>query len=300
MKTAALILFIGVIVIISGASQSLAQGIPLPYRIVGTVTIDGVKLTQSTDDGLIIKVTKADGTAYTDAYGNPSEDEDGLNTSDFYLIDIPIYSAMDQPGGGRSGETTIIHVYRDNKKLYVSNPMDGRITIGSEGSVSQIDLTAVTGQKWSGPVSLSLKMVENYTDDPGNIKIKKYPTETYPGTIEIYLGEEGLIPNEEGCYFFFISEDEKKEICIQEIAAIYTQYIKINATDTFYLKGIGAYSSKEEGEDVTGIIFLDLTKGSMKKDKLGNLISITLSGKIGGGTPKDSVFSGSFKATLTK
>ena len=300
MKRATLVLLIAIIVIILGTSLVWAQGIPQPYRIGGTVTIDGVQLTQSTDTGLIIKVTKADGTAYTDTYGNPSEDGDGLNTSDFYLIDLPIYSAMDQPGGGRSGETAFIHVYLDNKKLYVSNPMDGRITIGSEGSFSQIDLSVATGQKWSGPVSLSLRMVENYTDDPGNIKFRKNPSETYPGTIEIYLGEEGLIPNEEGCYFFFISEDETKDICIEEIAAIYTRFIKINATDTFYLKGIGTYSSKEEGEDVTGLIFLDLTKGSMKKDKLGNLISITLSGKIGGGTPKDSVFSGSFKATLTK
>lgn len=217
MKRTALVLLIAIIVLMQGVSLTLAQGIPQPYRIGGTVSIDGVQITQSTDDGLIIKVTKADGTDYTDSYGNPSEDGDGLNTSHFYLIDIPIFSAMDQPGGGRSGETALIHVYLNNKKLFVSSPMDGRIPIGPEGSFSQINLSVVTGQKWSGPVSLNLKMVENYTDTSNNIKFRKY-TEPLTGTIEISLGEEHLIPNEEGCYLFFISdftsEDEEKEICI--------------------------------------------------------------------------------------
>ena len=48
------------------------QGAPLPFRIGGTVTIDGVQITQATDDGIIIRVTKPDGTNYADVNGNKS------------------------------------------------------------------------------------------------------------------------------------------------------------------------------------------------------------------------------------
>jgi len=66
-----------------------AQGAPMPFRIGGTITIDGVQITQATDDGLLIRVTKPDGTDYGDVKGKASEDKDGVNANNWYLIDIP-------------------------------------------------------------------------------------------------------------------------------------------------------------------------------------------------------------------
>ena len=76
-----------------------ALGVPQPFRIGGLVTIDGTQITQANDDGLVFTITKSDGSNYTDINTNHPQDSDGLNTSNFYLIDIPIYSAL-QPGGG--------------------------------------------------------------------------------------------------------------------------------------------------------------------------------------------------------
>jgi hypothetical protein len=120
------------------------QGAPMPFRIGGTVTIDGVQITQATDDGILIRVTKPDGTNYEDANGNAPEDKDGLNANNWYMIDIPIYKATVQPKGATSGETAAIHVYKNSQELRVTNPPNGQITIGGEGTSSQIDLTITT------------------------------------------------------------------------------------------------------------------------------------------------------------
>jgi len=71
---------------------------PIPARIGGTVTVNGTGLTQATDTGFTFTVTKANGTAYVPT----AEDTNGLNTSNWYMIDIPIYDAADQTGGGES------------------------------------------------------------------------------------------------------------------------------------------------------------------------------------------------------
>jgi hypothetical protein len=54
-----------------------SQGAPMPFRIGGTVTIDGIQITQATDDGIIIRVTKPDGTNYVDGNGNKSTQSRG-------------------------------------------------------------------------------------------------------------------------------------------------------------------------------------------------------------------------------
>jgi hypothetical protein len=79
-----------------------------------------------------------------------------------------------------------------------------------------------------------------------------------------------------------------------------TDYVKITTSDTAYLKGIGILSTIWDAEKWTGPFFLDLTKATLKKDKLGELVSISVSGKFGGGFDGVAIFSGSFKATLYK
>ena len=87
------------------------QGVPLPFRIGGTVVIDGVQLTQDTDAGLLVTITKPDGTDYSDANGNHPEDKDGLSDSNRYLVNIPIYDANIQPGGAGASAKAVIHVF---------------------------------------------------------------------------------------------------------------------------------------------------------------------------------------------
>ena len=111
---------------------------PVPTRIGGTVTIDGVRLTQTTDAGYTFSVTRENGTAYDPA----AEDTDGLNASNFYTVNIPIYNADDQPGGANPGETARIHVYKNGIALTVTSPDGGKFLVGESGSINQIDLVA--------------------------------------------------------------------------------------------------------------------------------------------------------------
>jgi len=115
---------------------------PIPARTGGTVTVDGTQLTQATDTGYTFKVTKADGTAYVPA----AEDTDGLNASDWFIIDIPIYDATDQPGGANPGDTAVIHVFKDSSELNITSPSNGEILIGSSGSTTQINIEASTNR----------------------------------------------------------------------------------------------------------------------------------------------------------
>jgi hypothetical protein len=54
-----------------------------------------------------------------------------------------------------------------------------------------------------------------------------------------------------------------------------------------------------EGTPETGIIYLD-AKGTLKKDSSGEVTSISLSGKIGGGSEGSFISGANFKTTLTK
>ena len=120
-----------------------ALGVPQPFRIGGLVTIDGTQITQANDDGLVFTITKSDGSNYTDINTNHPQDSDGLNTSNFYLIDIPIYSDL-QPGGANPGDTATLHVFKNGTELIITDPANGAITIGASGAISQIDIVATT------------------------------------------------------------------------------------------------------------------------------------------------------------
>jgi len=111
--------------------------IPLPARIGGTVTVDGTQLMQATATGYTFAVTKQAGTPYVPA----AEDTDGLNTTDWYLIDIPIYDAAHQPGGANPGDTAVIHVYKNGTEMTVTSPGNRQFTVGAEGSTTQVDLS---------------------------------------------------------------------------------------------------------------------------------------------------------------
>ena len=121
-----------------------AQGAPpIPARIGGTVTVDGTQLTQATDAGYTFVVTKQDVTDYRPE----AKDTDGLNTSDWYVINVPIYNAAGQPGGARPGEIATIKVFKDGTGLRVISPSNGRFTVGDSGSATRIDIVVKTKKK---------------------------------------------------------------------------------------------------------------------------------------------------------
>ncbi len=113
--------------------------VPMPYRVGGTVIIDGVQLTQGTGAGYIFEVTDEFGTPYEPT----AEDTNGLNSYGWYLIDIPIYDQTDQPGGGNTGDTAVIHVYDNGAELELLTPVNGQISIGESGKASQINVFAI-------------------------------------------------------------------------------------------------------------------------------------------------------------
>jgi len=108
---------------------------PIPARIGGTVIIDGTQLTQATDEGYSFAATKPDGTDYVPA----AEDTDGLNASNWYIIDIPIYDPDDQPGGAAPGDLGVIHVYKSGAELG-----QRQLAVGNSGSTTQIDMVVNT------------------------------------------------------------------------------------------------------------------------------------------------------------
>jgi hypothetical protein len=274
-------------------------GIPQPFRIGGTITIDGIQITQSTDEGLRVKVTKLDGTDYSDANGDSPEDNDGLNTSNWYLIDVPIFSATSQPGGAKPDETAVIHVYLNQQKLVVTSPLNGRIAVGESGAHSQINLLASFAEKWSGLDTFNIKFTELYTDSLGN---KKFQTLTapYTGTFGLQMGEGNLVSDAEGCYLSLVSDDGTIKFCIKNISNISTLYFDKRKTDTFYTKGTGDFSITKDSKVFTGIAYLDVSKGTFKKDKSGEVISITLRGNIAGVSNETLIIRGSFGVVLTK
>ena len=90
----------------------------------------------------MITVTRTDGSNYIDFNNDIAQDSDGLNASNFYLIDIPVYSADHQPGGANPGDTARLHVFRNGTEQSVTAPANGAITIGASGAITQINIVA--------------------------------------------------------------------------------------------------------------------------------------------------------------
>jgi hypothetical protein len=113
--------------------------------------------------------------------------------------------------------------------------------------------------------------------------------------MEAYIGGV-LVPNGEGCYIKF-SGDDGTTICIKQIASISTEVPKSKTGQALWI-GTGDMTISLEGSPLTGIVYLD-AKGTLKKASSGSVISISLSGKIRGGSHGSYVSGGSFKTTLT-
>jgi hypothetical protein len=125
----------------------------------------------------------------------------------------------------------------------------------------------------------------------------KFQNSTYEllGTMEVYLDEEGIVSNDEGCYMKFTGDD-RSSICIRQIGSASTDVQK-SKTDQFLLVGTGEMTIPIGGTPRTGVVYMDL-KGTVKKNSSGNTQSVSVTGKIGG-AGLDFVSSGSYRMTLT-
>ena len=139
LKQAALIVALVAATALAADRTAQSSPIPPPARIGGTVTFNGSQLSRSDAENFVFKVTRADGTTFTDNAGNPSQSS-GLNDYNYFILDIPIYDSESQPLGATAGATVYIHVYVGDVEATVSSPANGSFAAGSSGSMTEIDL----------------------------------------------------------------------------------------------------------------------------------------------------------------
>ena len=149
---------------------------------------------------------------------------------------------------------------------------------------------------WQGDVSFPIKTTSTSHDNAGNTKFVK-STLPFTGTIEIFTVAKEFVPGEDGCYVKFSGGDGTK-ICIKEVATVETSSPK-SKTNQLLVKGTGVITTTIEWIPYTGVVYLDAI-GTLKQNGSGELTSIGLKGKIGGGADLAFVFGGSFNANLNK
>jgi hypothetical protein len=206
--------------------------------------------------------------------------------------------------GVRPSDGKIFGSYRyksSDTGIYTINPTTGaEMLVGNPGNIMVGDLTfsfAQAFETWTGAFSFSIKITSQETDNSGNEKFLT-SNQTFTGTISLFIGDNGLTKSTDGCYLQFLGDDGTS-ICIKEIAGISTESQK-SKSEKALLVGSGKFTTTIEGTPVTGNVYID-AKATLKQDSTNELISIGLSGKVGGGVDSDFVFSGTMNnTTLTK
>jgi|GEM_PF-5834169 len=148
--------------------------------------------------------------------------------------------------------------------------------------------------QFNGTFLFPVKITIPVTDSSGNRRFRT-SARRFAGTIRFINEGDDLVADQNGCFVDFSGEDGSS-ICIDKQALI-TTFNSENRTNNLLLIGTGGFSLQSGGVTKTGQIYID-TKGSIKKDSLGNIISIGLNGKVAGGSNGDLIFNGNFKSTL--
>lgn len=128
---------------------------PAPYRIGGTVTIDGTQLEASNDYELIVRVETSTGTVYEGVNGIKAQDSDGLGDANQYIVDVPIYDEDDQPNGAKPGDAAVVTVLYDSVEYDMISPTGGTLAIGASGAATTLDLSA-SNSTTTGSVTVTI------------------------------------------------------------------------------------------------------------------------------------------------
>jgi len=125
-------------------SMAWAQGIPTPYIISGTVTMNDAAPSAEVAATITVRVLKG---------GNPldpvAEDTEIVldGGSYYYSISVPIYDASTQDGGAAPGDSLVIQVLEGSTELNVTTPTDGAFEQGTAGAFNtslNVDVTIPT------------------------------------------------------------------------------------------------------------------------------------------------------------
>jgi hypothetical protein len=152
-------------------------------------------------------------------------------------------------------------------------------------------------ETWTGSFSFTIKATSLEEDNSGNEKFFT-SNQAFTGTMSLFMGEDGLKANGEGCYLKLHADDDTT-VCIKNISGISTESIK-SKSEKALLVGTGEFKTWIEGRKVEGLVYADL-QATLKQDSFNNLVSISLKGKLGGGSNLDLIFSATLSnITLTR
>lgn len=151
-----------------------------------------------------------------------------------------------------------------------------------------------TIKQWNGTVSFPIKTTSTVTDSSGNQKFRT-AAQLFSGTMGMITKDSNLLADQNGC-FIVLSSNSGTSICIKDEAFIRTVVAK-SKTDSFQLIGTGNFSQPISGGSQSGPVYLD-SKGTLKKDSTGAVVSINLTGKVAGGIDDNFVFNGNVKSTM--
>lgn len=142
---------------------------------------------------------------------------------------------------------------------------------------------------FSGKVSFPITYTLVVKDSSGKPSFTS-TTENFAGTINLDSDGNSLLPDDNGSYVT-VTGDNGSILRLKEIASL--------SAGSMFLKGNGEFSTMINGNLHTAIIFVD-SKGTFTSDASGDVNSINLAGKIGGGDDLSMVLSGKFKWALSK
>jgi hypothetical protein len=136
-------------------------------------------------------------------------------------------------------------------------------------------------ETWTGSPSFSLKLTSEKEDTDGNRKLVT-SRETFEGTMNFYWDptKKTPTPGPDGCESELLGSDGS-QICFTAIVGPSSENKKSGKGSIGFV-ATGYIVFIIQGQVATGITYLN-GKGSYRDDGSGNMISISLSGTIGGG-----------------